>query len=258
MLKANWLLEKIRNTTLPCIGTWITLPSPETVDVICSAGVDFVVIDSEHAPISYETAQLMVMACESRKVSPVFRVPAVLGDRIVPALEIGSHAIQVPNIESVSMVEAFISAARYQPLGNKGLSPFTRACNYSADFAQHMVTSANSNTMLIAQIEGRTGIENLKDILDIRNIDICFIGLYDLSNYMNIPGELDNSKLRDLFSSLSKQIIDKGMIVGSIANSAEQVKFLISAGVRYITYSADCHMLSKAYKEVMTKIQSYC
>jgi len=76
------------------------LPSPELVDVICSTGPDFVVIDSEHAPLTLETAQLIAMVCSSRQVSPVFRVPGARSDRIVPALEIGSHGIQAPNISA--------------------------------------------------------------------------------------------------------------------------------------------------------------
>ena len=72
MLKTNWLLEKLRNSSRPCIGTWITMPSPIVVDVICSTEPDFIVIDTEHAPMTFETAQLMAIACESHQVSPVF------------------------------------------------------------------------------------------------------------------------------------------------------------------------------------------
>ena len=256
MLKTNWLLEKLRNTSRPCIGTWITLPSPVVVDVICSTGPDFVIIDTEHAPISFETAQLMAIACESRQVSPVFRVPGVIEDRIVSALEIGSHAVQAPNIGSAEMARAFVRSARYQPIGSKGLSPYTRACEYSADFAGRMVERANINALLVAQVEGREGIESLDAILAVGNIDVCFLGMFDLSNYLGIPGQLDHPRLRQLFSSLARGITDGGIIVGSIANNREQLKFLIDAGVRYITYSADCHILSSAYREVFEAAHS--
>lgn len=256
MLKTNWLREKLRNTSRPCIGTWITLPSAVTVDVICSVGPDFVIIDTEHAPISFETAQLMTIACESRQVSPVFRVPGVIEDRIVSALEIGSHAVQAPNIGSAEMALAFVRSSRYQPIGSKGLSPYTRACEYSADFADRMVKQANFNTLLVAQVEGRDGIDSMDAILAVGNIDVYFLGMFDLSNYLGIPGQLEHPKLRQLFSSLARKISDDGFIVGSIANNHEQLKFLIDAGVRYITYSADCHILSNAYREVFEMAHS--
>lgn len=250
MLTTNWLLEKLKANSEPCIGTWITLPSPELVDVICSAGPDFVVMDSEHAPLSMETAQLMTIVCTSRQVSPVFRVPGAMSDRIVPALEIGSHAIQAPNISSAKEVEFFVRASHYSPDGFKGLSPFTRACNYSAEFAYKMTQTANQNTQLIIQVEGVEGINNIDEILDVPGIDICFLGLYDLSNYLNVPGELDNPDLLKLFSELAKKISDAGIVVGSIATNQSQLQFLKDAGTRYITYGADCDVVSRAFRKI--------
>jgi 4-hydroxy-2-oxoheptanedioate aldolase len=250
MLTTNWLLEKLKANSEPCIGTWITLPSPELVDVICSAGPDFVVIDSEHAPLSLETAQLMTIVCTSRQVSPVFRVPGAMSDRIVPALEIGSHAIQAPNISSANQVEFFVKASRYSPGGSKGLSPYTKACNYSAEFAGRMTQTANQNTQLIIQVEGAEGISNIDEILNVPGIDICFLGLYDLSNYLNVPGELDNPDLLKLFSELAKKISDAGIVVGSIASNKSQLQFLKDAGARYITYGADCDVVSRAFRNI--------
>jgi 4-hydroxy-2-oxoheptanedioate aldolase len=252
MLATNWLLEKLKASSDPCIGTWITLPSPELVDVICSTGPDFVVIDSEHAPLTFETAQLMAMVCTSRQVSPVFRVPGARSDRIVPALEIGSHAIQAPNISTAKDAEFFVKASRYSPGGSKGLSPYTRACNYSAEFAGKMTQTANQNTQLIIQVEGAEGISNIDEILDTPGIDICFLGLYDLSNYLNVPGDLDNPDLLKLFSDLAKKISDAGMLVGSIANNKSQLQFLKDAGARYITYGADCDVVSRAFSGIFS------
>jgi len=252
MLTTNWLLEKLKASSNPCIGTWITLPSPELVDVICSTGPDFVVIDSEHAPLTLETAQLMAIVCSSRQVSPVFRVPGAGSDRIVPALEIGSHAIQAPNISTAKDADFFVKASRYSPSGSKGLSPYTRACNYSAEFAGRMTKTANQNTQLIIQVEGVDGISNIDEILDVPGVDICFLGLYDLSNYLNVPGDLDNPDLLKLFSDLAKKISNAGIVVGSIANNQSQLQFLKDAGARYITYGADCDVVSRAFRGIFS------
>ena len=114
-----------------------------------------------------------------------------------------------------------------------------------------MLQTANENTLLIAQVEGGEGIRNIEEILKIDGIDICFLGLYDLSNYLNVPGELENIKVLNVFSELSRKINDAGLVVGSIANNDKQVKYLIDAGVRYITYSADCQIISDAYHEIL-------
>jgi len=255
LLKRNFLLQKIKETSKPCVGTWITIPSITAVEVISSSKLDFVVIDMEHAPIELETAQLMTLAAEAWGVSPILRVPGEDQRGIARALELGIHGLQIPNIDSVDSLERCIAAAKYHPRGSKGLSPFTRACNYSADNASRMVKLANSNNMVIAQVEGRLGLENLDAILKVKDVDIIFLGLFDLSNYLGIPGQLDNSRLKGLFRSLVAKIDDAGFVVGSISNTLEQLDFLIASGVRYITHSADCHILGESYRKVIQSVR---
>ncbi len=252
MLRANWLLNKLRHADSPCIGTWITLPSIETLDCICSAQPDFVVIDCEHSPISLETAHQMIMVSESREVSPILRIPEVTESSVLRSLETGAHGLQVPNVSYHQTMENVYSFARYAPVGVRGLSPYTRACGYSADNSVDIVNQANKNTLLIAQIEGESGIKNFDRIFEEPNFDICFIGLYDLSNFLGHPGQLEHPEVRALFEKIARKISDAGVIVGSISNTLDQQKYLSDTGVKYITHSADCHMLNGVYREVFS------
>jgi 4-hydroxy-2-oxoheptanedioate aldolase len=130
MRRKNFIKEKLISGQ-PVIGTWSIIPSPVTADIIASTGLDFFIIDSEHGPISFETAQNMVMASESRGVSPVMRVGTINEGDILKALDIGVHVIQIPNINCKQDVVKIIDFSKYLPLGNRGFSPFTRAGNYS-------------------------------------------------------------------------------------------------------------------------------
>ena len=220
MLTTNWLLEKLKANSEPCMGTWITLPSPELVDVICSAGPDFVVIDSEHAPLSLETAQLMTIVCTSRQVSPVFRVPGAMSDRIVPALEIGSHAIQAPNISSAKEVEFFVKASRYSPGGSKGLSPYTKACNYSAEFAGRMTLTANQNTQLIIQVEDKASATTAsmnEDLVRIQEED-SLVGVYKITMELQDDGTIESLKplKKKVVSGLEELIENKKLRIGTM------------------------------------------
>jgi 4-hydroxy-2-oxoheptanedioate aldolase len=252
VLNTNWLLKRIQESDIPCIGTWITLPSITTLDVICSAGPDFVIIDCEHSPISLETAQDMVIVCESRQVSPLLRIPEVTESSVLRALETGVHGLQVPNVGAKETMSDVASYARYTPHGKKGFSPYTRACGYSAHNSDKMVHGANDNTLLIAQIEGETGIQNIDSIFENPEFDICFVGLYDLSNFIGHPGELEHPDVRALFEQIVRKISDAGIVAGSISNTEKQMKYLIDAGVRYITHSADCHMLKAVYQDAFS------
>ena len=108
MLNNNHIKNKLNNGET-VLGTWSILPSTEATDIICSAGLDFIIIDSEHGPISFETAQNMAMVCDSRGVSPIMRVPSIDEADILKALDIGMHGIQIPNIETRENIDKSIS-----------------------------------------------------------------------------------------------------------------------------------------------------
>ena len=99
MRNKNFLKEKLISGQ-PVLGTWSIIPSAVTTDIIASTGLDFIIIDNEHGPISFETAQNMAIACESRMVSPIMRVGGVIEADILKALDIGMHGIQIPNVQS--------------------------------------------------------------------------------------------------------------------------------------------------------------
>ena len=85
MFNTNFLKEKL-DSGKPVLGTWSGIPSAVTADIIASTGLDFIIIDLEHGPVNFETALNMIMACESRNVSPVIRVGGVIEPEILRAL----------------------------------------------------------------------------------------------------------------------------------------------------------------------------
>lgn len=250
MLKPNYLKEKLQ-AGKTVIGTWSIIPSIVTADIISSTGLDFIIIDAEHGPLGYETAQEMVIACESRGVSPVMRVGNVDEYAILRAMDIGVHCIQVPNIVNSSQVKDLIHYAKYPPIGNRGYSPFTRAGNYSIENATTLPEKANDNTMIAINIEGEDAIKNIDEILEIENLDILFIGLYDLSKCLNIPGQVNSKKLLDYLESLSSKINAAGKFCGTITTNKENIKLFNEMGLKYLVHLVDCDVLRSAYQDTV-------
>ena len=121
MIKENFLKNKLLKNE-EVLGTWLTIPSTIVADIIATTGLDFIVIDMEHGPISYDIAQLITITCESRGVSPVIRVAGVYENEILKALDIGAHCIHVPNIKTIDEVKKIITYSKYPLLGNRGFS----------------------------------------------------------------------------------------------------------------------------------------
>lgn len=249
MSKENYIQRKLENGQ-PVLGTWSIIPSAITADVISSAGLDFIIIDAEHGPISFETAQEMAIACESRGVSPIMRVGGVVEADILKALDIGMHGIQIPNIESSKDVQKVIQLSKYPPIGKRGFSPFTRAGNYSLESATTHTKRSNSNTLVGINIEGQEAIENIDDILSIENLDIIFVGLFDLSKALGIPGQVENSKVIAYLKELTDRISQAGKYPGTIASNPDQMTQFLKMGVKYLTYLVDCEMLRKSYTDI--------
>ena len=249
MLKRNFLKEKLESGNA-VLGTWSVIPSSVTTDVIASTGLDFLIIDSEHGPISFETAQDMVITCESRGVSPVMRLGGINEADILKALDIGVHCIQIPNVNNKKDVEKIVQLTKYPPIGARGFSPFTRAGNYSVNNAKLLTDKANKNTLIAINIEGIEAIEDIENILKIKELDIIFIGLFDLSKALGIPGDVDNPKVLEFLKELTIKINNAGKYSGTITTSKEKITSFLNINVKYIVHLVDCEMLRNAYSDI--------
>ena len=249
MLNTNFALEKLKSGQ-QIIGTWSLINSPLSIDIICSSGIDFIVIDSEHAPVSFDTAQTLAMICESHGVSPIFRVGGVIEDQILKALDIGMHAIQVPNISSADQLLDLIRYSKYPPIGNRGFSPYTRAGGFLKSNAKKLTELGNSNTFLVVNVEDQFGVDHLGDLLNIDSIDVVFIGLFDLSKSLGAPGAVESPLVLNKLDKAIAKVHASGKKVGSIASSLNGLKVLKKMGVDYITYSVDSGILIEGYNLV--------
>ena len=250
MIKDNFILEKLNNNRA-VLGTFVINPSTIGVDIICSTGIDFIVIDREHGPISFETAQLMSIACESRGVSPIMRVGDIELSPIQNALDIGVHGIQIPNINSMQDAKDVIKYAKYPPEGIRGYSPFTRAGDYSIHNSKVLTKKANANTAVIFNIEGKDALNNFDEILKVSNADVYFVGLFDLSKSLGIPGDVSNALVLNELKTIVKKAKKYKKHVGTIASSAEKVNQFLDMGIKYITYLVDCEVLRAGYEGVV-------
>ena len=250
MLKKNFLKEKLENNLLT-IGTWNIISSPIVIDVIASSELDFIVIDAEHGPTSYETAQTMISVCESYNVTPIMRVGEINESLILRALDIGCHGVQLPNIATANDAKQFVQFAKYPPMGVRGFSPYTKAGLYDVSNSKKMTSIANENTLLIANVEGEDGINNLQEIAGVEGIDIIFIGLFDMSKSLGVIGDVQHPKVIEKLDEAIKIIHKNGKKVGSIASNINMLKALKEKNIDYLTYSVDTGIIKESYTNVV-------
>lgn len=250
MLKKNYLKEKLDDNQ-QTIGTWNIIDSPMVADVIASSGIDFIVIDAEHGAISYETAQIMIGLCESYNVTPIMRVGEINESLILRALDIGVHGVQLPNITTSKDAKQFVQFSKYPPMGIRGFSPYTKAGLYDVLNGKDMPKIANENTLLIANVEGVDGMNNLEEITKVDGIDVIFIGLFDMSKSLGIAGDVENPKVIAKLDEAIEIIHKNGKKVGSIASNLNMLKVLKNKNIDYLTYSVDTGMIKESYQNML-------
>ncbi len=229
------------------IGTFSGIPSPSLVEAIGYSGLDFIVIDAEHGPVEMQTAENIVRAAEITGMAPIIRVPDNQSHLILRALDIGAHGVQVPHVSTKEEAELVIEYSKYYPQGKRGLSPFTRAGKYGSTAENHTLRN-NENVIVVVNIEGVEGIQNLNEIITVPEIDVIFIGPYDLSQSLGKPGEVEDPEVVAFIKDNVKKIKNNGKSCGSFARDMKYLEILVDCGVQYITYMVDSSMILQSYK----------
>ncbi|NLW56146.1 MAG: aldolase [Firmicutes bacterium] len=252
-MQNNKLLHKLRKREV-VIGPFCKLAEPAIYELAGLAGFDFAIIDLEHGPLSFESAQNAIRACELARISPVIRVPKNEEHYILRALDIGAHGVQVPAINTKEQAEKLAQACRYYPQGNRGVCRFVRAAEYSrlpkTDYFQY----ANANVTVIAHLEGVEGINNLDAILAVEGIDVLFIGPYDLSQSLGIPGKVDHPELIAKMRSIVEKAGEKGKLIGTFVETPAAAKDWIKRGVKYISYSVDVGLILEKFTSTVQSV----
>ncbi len=240
----------------PVFGPFMKTCDPGFVEAAGYAGMDFVILDMEHGPISIQSMQNNIRAAQVSGVLPVVRVPAITEEAIGKTLDIGAAAVEIPQISTAKEAESAVRLAKFAPCGERGVCRFVRAAHYSAMERGVYFQSAN-DIMVIAQIEGTEAVKNLDDILEVQGIDILFIGPYDLSQSLGVPGQTTHPCVIEEMNKIVSAAKKKGVVIGTFTDSRETMEMWMKAGVQYISYSVDmgifydsCKRLTEQFQEI--------
>ena len=159
------------------INGWVGMPSPLSAEIVGLAGFDAVTVDMQHGMIGFDAALPMLQAISATPAIPLVRVPSNDGPVIMHLLDAGAYGVICPMISTAQQAQAFVSACRYPPKGERSFGP-SRALLYGgADYYAH----ADQAILTLAMIETQQGLDHVDDILGVDGLDGVFIGPNDLS-----------------------------------------------------------------------------
>ncbi len=245
-------LENFRNKISngePVFGIFMKTSDPMFVEAAGIGGFDYVILDTEHGPVTIQDQQNNIRAAEARGTVPIIRLKDCNENTISKALDIGAYGIQVPQINTAEEAEKVVKCAKFYPYGMRGVCRFVRSADYS-DMGRYDYFESSKDILIILQLEGINAIKNLDEILEVDGIDILFIGPYDLSQSLGIPGQVTNPIVVDAMKEIVKKAKAKGKVVGTFTDTVDDLNMWRNMGLQYLSYSVDVGLFMDACKSI--------
>lgn len=238
------------------IGSWITIGHPSIAEIMAKAGFDWLTVDMEHSAITLQETQQLIQIIELYGISPLVRVGENNFNLIKRVMDAGAHGVIVPMVNSKDDAMKAVSAAKYPPLGTRGVG-LARAQGYGLEFEKYK-DWVNKESIIIVQIEHIEAIKNLKEILNTAGIDGSIIGPYDLSGSLGYPGEFGHPEVKkaiERYETICKQL-NKPMGIHIIPPDHKEVMKFIEKGYKFIAFSLDTLFLGAKCKKELLKIRN--
>ena len=228
------------------LGTWVTIGHPDVPDQLQGLGFDWLLFDTEHAPIGRETLGRLIQAVDGEKVCPLVRVGAIDQYMIKSALDMGAHGIMCPLVNTAEEAKTAVKFLKYPPLGIRGVAP-RKAADFGLSFAEYIRT-ANDMTVMVAQIETREAVDNVDSIVALKEVDVAFVGPSDLTMSLGLLDDRSNPKVIDAMKKVIASCESHHKVAGVLAASPEEAKRDVSLGFRFIGLGSDTRFMSGGAK----------
>ena len=237
---ATKIKKKLREGNVS-IGTWMSMAHVSIAEILASSGYDWVVIETEHTAIDVSEVLQMIIAIEGRGAIPLVRLAWNDPIQAKAVMDSGAAGLLVPMVNSKAEAELAVNSIKYPPLGFRGVG-LARAHGYGVTFDEY-AQNANDDSLLIVQIEHIDAVGNINEILSVPGIDGTFIGPYDLSMSMGLPGQLRHPDIEAAKQRVLEATKAHGLAPGIHLvhpdNAAEELEQRVAEGYQFIALGTD-------------------
>ncbi|MCH8174152.1 MAG: aldolase [Proteobacteria bacterium] len=232
---------------------------------MANSGLDFIIIDMEHAPFDVERLRQFLLGMTDKRsilrkgnlqpdVVPLVRIPATGGEDVMSqakqVLDVGAFGVMYPSVSTRAQAEKSVGATRYpqlngaedfEPVGLRGRNPSNAVWYWGIrDYhprADVWPLDPNGELLAIIQIETPEGVENIDEIIAVPGIGVIFIGPSDLSTSMGYASpaapEVEAAIQRVLRACLDNDV------PCAITTGQDSVQQRIEQGFRFVTVGLD-------------------
>lgn len=215
-------------------GASAIVADPFASQLAIATGIDFLWIDTEHAPITTESIGLVPVLARQQGCSPMIRVAGLDSSLIKKALDAGASTIMIPQVNNALEARAAVRNSKYAPEGDRGVSPIWPFFfpNLSLD---DYLPEANKETCVVVQVESVEGMKNVEAIAAVEGVDVVFAGPMDLSAAMGFIGQTKRPELQAFLADFPKRVASQGKASGVTTRAGVDAQQRFQQGYRFMT-----------------------
>jgi 2-keto-3-deoxy-L-rhamnonate aldolase RhmA len=229
---------------------------PPLVKIYANAGADFIYIENEHSLLNPATYADFLLCAHDNGMPVVAKTPYLDRGAIVKLLDSGTGCLQLPMTESPEHVLTLHNWLKYPPLGERAICCGYASTGYKPVDLATYVKQQNEDTMLIAHIETKKGVDAIDDILGTGVVDLAFIGQDDLSISVGAPGDHHDPKHVAAIKRVAEAARKHNVFFGLFAPGTESAKRWIEEGALFFEAADELMLIDQGARTVVEQFKA--
>ena len=229
----------------------LQLRSPDVLRALAAAGLHWVFIDAEHGAFDQETLHDLMQAANREGLCPIVRVADLQYNLIARALDGGAQGVLLPRVESPELLAKAVSWTRYPPMGVRGFGLSAVHLEFQPATMPQAIEHFNEHVMVVLQIETKTALERLDDLLAVPHIDAVLIGPADLSISLGLAGQFDHPDFIAAVEKIRDRCDSVGITPGMHLRNLDMARRWRNSGLRLLSCNSDIGYLMERATETV-------
>jgi len=225
--------------------------SPGIPIILKNAGCQFIIFDMEHGGLSLEQFKTLAIISNANGIPPLIRIPEVNYNYVARALDLGAAGVMAPMVNTYEEALNIVQSSKYPPNGVRGAGFGFAHDNYKNESPLSYINMANSNLINIIQIESKQALENVEEIAAIDGVDCLWVGHFDLTNFLGIPGQFGS----DIYFNSIKRVVAAAKLnkksLGIMVNNQDELKMYSDLGFNMIAVGTEMSILSRSISQIL-------
>ena len=218
--------------------------SPGIPYVIKNSGCEFVIYDMEHGGLTLDKFKELSLISKAIGLNPMIRIPEISYNYIARSLDLGANGIMIPMVNDQKEALEIIKYSKYPPLGRRGAGFGFAHNEYKKENPIEVMEYANKTLINIIQIENESGLDNVEEIARIDDVDCIWVGHFDLSNFLGVPGQFDSKLYLDAINKIVRVGKKFQKSLGIMVSTRQEMDLYSDLGFNVIGVGTEMSLLT--------------